>query len=113
MVRGVREGFEAVRALGYPVRPFSLKLLFQWMPQSYAASYWRRFFAAPAGDIIFGRHARCAAIEMQALAADCRTLLPENGAKAPSLLQLYDAIDNFAATAGAMPADPRIASESA
>lgn len=100
MVHGVREGFQALRALGYPLRPFSLRVLFNWMPRSVTASYWGRFFSTPMGDYVFGRHARSAAVETQALAIDCRTLLDKSGIEAPALLQLYRAIDHFVSTGG-------------
>jgi 2-dehydropantoate 2-reductase len=100
MVDGVREGFQAVRALGYPLRPFSLKVLFTWMPRFVTASYWGRFFSTPMADYVFGRHARSAAVETQALAMDCRTLLDKSGIEAPSLLQLYGAIDHYVSAGG-------------
>jgi 2-dehydropantoate 2-reductase len=100
MVHGVREGFQAVRALGYPVRPFSLKVLFNWMPESVAASYWGRFFSTPIADYVFGRHARSAAVETQALANDCRMLLDKSGIEAPSWVPLYRAIDHSVSAEG-------------
>jgi 2-dehydropantoate 2-reductase len=100
MVDGVREGFQAVQALGYPLRPNSLKVLFNWMPRSVAASYWGRFFSTPIADYVFGHHARSAAGETQALANDCRTLLDKSGVEAPALVQLYRAIDQFVSAGG-------------
>jgi 2-dehydropantoate 2-reductase len=100
LVDGVCEGFQAVRALGYPLRPFSLKVLFNWMPRSVAASYWGRFFSTPIADYVFGRHARSAAGETQALANDCRALLDKSGVEAPALVQLYRAIDHFVSAGG-------------
>ena len=58
--KGVREGFATVRALGLPVTPFPLKVLFTYLPQAFAIFYWRRFFAAKMADYVFGRHARAA-----------------------------------------------------
>jgi 2-dehydropantoate 2-reductase len=97
MAKGVREGFAAVRALGLTVTPFPLKVLFTWMPPQFAVWYWRRFFASPMADYVFGRHARAASHEMRALADDCRTLISRSGAEAPALDALYAEIDAYAA----------------
>jgi 2-dehydropantoate 2-reductase len=98
MVSGVREGFDAVRALGRPVHPFALRVLFSWLPRWYAASYWRRFFSKREAEYIFAGHVRHASGEMQSLAAECRILLGSAGVLAPALTELYRAIDEYAAT---------------
>jgi 2-dehydropantoate 2-reductase len=95
MTHGVREGFGAVRALGHIVTPLSLKVLFTWLPDAFAVSYWRRFFATEMADYVFVRHARAAVREMRDLASDCRSLVEKSGVQAPSLLRLYRAIDEF------------------
>jgi 2-dehydropantoate 2-reductase len=100
MTKGVREGFAAVRALGLPVTPFPLKVLFAWLPLRFAIRYWRRFFASKVADVVFGQHARIAAREMRDVASDCRMLLEQSGAKASALLKLYGAIDAYAARIG-------------
>lgn len=100
MVQGVREGFAAVHALGFPVTPFSLKLLFTWLPQSFAVRYWRRYFASALGDYFFARHALFAFEEMSQLANDCRTLLEQSRVAGPALRQLYASIDSFAEVHG-------------
>jgi 2-dehydropantoate 2-reductase len=97
MVNGVREGFEAVQALGLPVTPFALKLLFNWLPPAFAVSYWQRFFATDTADYIFGRHSRDAFAEMRELADDCRIILRSVGTRQSSLHQLYAAIDSYVA----------------
>lgn len=95
MTKGVREGFAAVRALGLPVMPFSLRVLFTWLPDAFAVAYWRRFLAAEMADYVFGRHARAAAQEMHDIANDCRLLLKRSGVEGPALLSLYHAIDAY------------------
>ena len=95
MTHGVREGFAAVRARGQMVTPFSLKVLFTWLPDAFVVGYWRRFFATEMADYVFGRHARAAAQEMHEVAGDCRSLLESSGVEAPSLLRLYRAIDDY------------------
>ena len=96
MMKGVREGFAAVRALGLTVTPFPLRVLFTWLPPRFAVYYWRHFFASKMADCIFGRHARCASHEMRALAEDCRTMIDRSGVEAPALHQLYRAIKAYA-----------------
>jgi 2-dehydropantoate 2-reductase len=95
MTNGVREGFTAVRALGHRIRPFSLNLLFMWLPDAFAVGYWRRFLATEMADYVFGRHARTAAREMRDIANDCRSLVERSGVRAPALLRLYHAIDVY------------------
>jgi hypothetical protein len=65
MTEGVREGFAAMRGLGRPVPPFSLRVLFTWLPQRFAINYWRRFFASDRADYVFGLHVRSASREMR------------------------------------------------
>ncbi len=86
-----------MRGLGLTVTPFSLRVLFTWLPQRFAVSYWRRFFASDMADFVFGRHARSSWREMHEIANDCRTLLDKSGAVAPTLHQLYGAIDGYPA----------------
>ena len=96
MVRGVREGFAAVDALGLPVTPFALKVLFTWLPQTFAVRYWRRYLASVLGDLVFAQHARSAFDEMREVANDCRAMLEQSRIPAPALRQLYAAIDGYA-----------------
>ena len=96
MVKGVREGYSAVRALGQSVAPFPLRVLFTWLPPAFAIYYWRRFLASKMADYAFGGHARAASQEMRELASDCRTLLEKSDVEAPALGQLYRAIDAYA-----------------
>jgi 2-dehydropantoate 2-reductase len=95
MVTGVREGFGAVRALGLNVTPFALKVLFTWLPSSFAVHFWRRFFSTETAEYIFARHSQAAFTEMQQLANDCRGLFDKTGVKKTSAFQLYDAIDAY------------------
>jgi 2-dehydropantoate 2-reductase len=96
MVDGVRQGFSVVRALGWPVHPLALNVLFTWLPHPFAACYWRRYFSQRSAEFVFARHARHASAEMQMLAMDCRLLLGKTGCPAPALVRLYSAIDDYA-----------------
>jgi 2-dehydropantoate 2-reductase len=96
MVDGIRQGFSAARALGRPVHPFALKVLFTWMPRAFAVYYWRRFFSFEIAEFIFARHACSASAEMQMLSADCSLLLAKCGVSAPAFARLDKAIDDYA-----------------
>jgi 2-dehydropantoate 2-reductase len=96
MVAGVREGFHTIASLGKQIRPFPIKVLFTWLPRSFAVQYWRCFFAGEMAEFVFGAHARRAFVEMQALAADCQLLLKKTGTSAPALGELYEAIESYA-----------------
>lgn len=97
MVRGVREGFDAVGALGHPIHPLALRVLFTYLPARAAVCYWRHFFSNRMAEYVFARHARCASVEMRTLAGECRVLLVKSGFPAPALSELYSAIDGYAA----------------
>ena len=98
MIAGVREGFRAAQALGKPIHPLPLRVLFTCLPSPLVVLYWRRFFSDRMADYVFARHARHATAEMRALAAECRLLLDRSRVEAPALDQLYRAIgaDNAA-----------------
>jgi 2-dehydropantoate 2-reductase len=96
MVTGVREGFGALRALGLTATPFALRVLFAWLPSTFAVNYWRRFLTAETADYIFGRHSRAAPTEMRELAKDCQTLLEKANVEGAALHRLYVAIDAYA-----------------
>jgi 2-dehydropantoate 2-reductase len=95
MAQGVSEGFAAVRALGHTVTPFALRVLFTWLPSTFAVHYWRSFFATEMAEYVFGRHARAAFAEMRDVANDCRIMLEQAGGEAPALGRLYAEIDRY------------------
>ena len=95
MIRGTREGFSAVSALGRPVHPLALKVLFTQLPTQAAVYYWRRFFSNQMAEFVFARHARSASVEMRTIAGECRVLLARSGVLAPALSELYRAIDDY------------------
>lgn len=96
-VRAVREGWRALDGLGTAPPPIALRAIFRWVPLPLAVGYWRRLLASPRGEYYFARHARHAAKEMAALAADVRALAPT--AAMPNWYQLSAAIDAAATTA--------------
>lgn len=96
MARSVREGFTALETLGVRITPFSLRLLFSWLPRSFVVSYWSRFLRRPIADCVMGGHARNAPVEMREIANDCRDLLDRSGVEAPTLRTMFEAIERAA-----------------
>ncbi len=47
LVRAVRQGFRALHAVGVPIEPRKLALLFVWLPLAIPVAYWRRYLARP------------------------------------------------------------------
>jgi 2-dehydropantoate 2-reductase len=96
-ILAVREGWAALDKHGVAPAPLAMRAIFCWVPLSLAVGYWRRLLGSPSGDVYFGRHARHAANEMAALAADVRAAVPN--AAIPRLEALFAAIDRAAKAA--------------
>lgn len=96
-IKAVREGWAAFDDLRIPPAPIALRAIFRWVPLPLAVHYWARLLASPKGEYYLGRHARHAAQEMVALAADVLALVPS--APMPHWRRLEAAIG--AAAAGA------------
>lgn len=93
MVKGVREGYAAVAALGLPVRPVSLKVMFTILPTWFSVRYWQRYFQSERASYVFGEHVQTAALEMREVARGCLSLLDGSATTAPTLRGLYRAIE--------------------
>jgi 2-dehydropantoate 2-reductase len=100
MVQGVREGFRVLQALGLPVLPFKLWVLFEWLPRAVPVAYWRRYLASQMGEYALARHTRAAGDELKQLADEFRVLKLAAGQPTPALDQLYGYIDQCAARTG-------------
>jgi 2-dehydropantoate 2-reductase len=88
MVQAIREGFRALQALGLPVTPQNLAVLFGWMPRWFAVRYWQRTLQGPVGTLAIGPHARAARGEMAALAVQVLTLLRPSSLSTQTLRRL-------------------------
>jgi 2-dehydropantoate 2-reductase len=95
-ISAIREGWAAMDRQTYAPAPLALRAIFQWVPLPFAVMYWQRLLASPRGDYYFARHARRAAEEMAALAADVRVLVQNQAT--PELQRLLVAIDRAAVT---------------
>ena len=100
MVQGVREGLRVLQALGLPVLPFKLWVLFAWLPRAVPVAYWRRYLASQMGEYALARHTRAAGDELKQLADEFRVLKLTAGEPTPALDQLYGHIDQYAAKTG-------------
>lgn len=94
IILGIREGWAALDARGVAAAPLPLRVIFCWMPLPFAVKYWQRLFGSKRGEHYFARHARHAAPEMAALAADVRAIVGKSAM--PHLRALYAAIDRAA-----------------
>jgi 2-dehydropantoate 2-reductase len=94
IILGIREGWAALDAGGVAAAPLPLRAIFCWMPLPFAVKYWQRLFGSERGEHYFARHARHAALEMAALAADVRAITGNSAM--PHLRVLYAAIDRAA-----------------
>lgn len=88
MVRAIREGFRALQALGVPITPTNLKVLFLRIPAWFAVRYWQRALKSPVGMLAIAPHARAAHEEMAALAAQVQSMLRSAPMPTPTLNQL-------------------------
>ena len=88
MVRSIREGFFACRALGMPVEPANLKTIFMTMPVWFSVLYWQCALKGKLGTLAMAPHANAAKDEMQLLAKKVMTLVHTSVIPTPTLDKL-------------------------
>lgn len=86
-LRGIGEGFRALRQLGYPVEPPRLRWLLT-LPDFLLAPLFQRVLRMPIADIGMARHLRNAQEEMEQLSREFRELVDESGLATPALDEL-------------------------
>jgi 2-dehydropantoate 2-reductase len=99
MVDGVREGFRALQALGIPVTPFKLKLMFMWMPRRYPVGYWRGELKGKLGEYSLAAHANASVAEVVELIREVRRLVRGTSVPTPSMDRLYAWVDAWSPSA--------------
>ncbi len=93
MVQAIREGFRALQALGIPIAPTNLKVLFTRMPRWFAVSYWQRALQTPVGTLAIAPHANAARDEMRQVALDILKVIQTSSAPIPTLVRLMTFLD--------------------
>jgi 2-dehydropantoate 2-reductase len=96
LVRAVRQGFRALRVLGTPIAPRKLAALFLWLPLPVPMAYWRRYLGRPEAELIFGRHAQGAVLEMLELVNELRMLLQDSRVSTPDLDSAWRTVEHWA-----------------
>lgn len=87
-IRGIREGFCVLAALGIPVTPSKLKLL-NLIPEFILISLLSRVFNTEWSEVVMTRHANTARDEMKLLADQFQTLANKTAIPTPAIDRLY------------------------
>jgi 2-dehydropantoate 2-reductase len=95
LVRGIRQGFSALSAAGVVIEPRKLALLFA-LPAVIPESYWRRYLAHPAAELIFAGHAQAARDEMWAVVEELREIVTPDPRTHAELETLWAAVETAA-----------------
>lgn len=86
MVRGVKEGFAVIKALGYPVTPGKVK--FNTLPTPLIALIYKLLFKTQLSEITMAKHTIFAKSELQCLQGEYSTLIKASGLKTPNIDRL-------------------------
>jgi 2-dehydropantoate 2-reductase len=98
LVRGIRQGFRALKEASVSIEPKKLALLFG-LPSFFPEIYWARYLARPAADLIFARHAQSAPHEMLKLIEELRITVGSELHKREDLEVLWAAVETAACQA--------------
>lgn len=91
-VRGIREGFRVLQALGLPVTPSRFRIL-QWLPEPVLVLMLRRLLANELMETAMVAHAEAARDEMRHLADEFRALARATAVETPVIDRLYPYFD--------------------
>jgi 2-dehydropantoate 2-reductase len=91
MVRAMKEGFVALRALGIPITPFKLRILIEWLPEPFQMLVLRQAYQEEAARLMLESHANAARDEMALLTDEVKALIKQAGTPSPDFdrLALY------------------------
>src|SRR6185437_12914963 len=98
MIESIKEGFKAIKNLGIPVKPFSLKMIFLIMPEWFSITYWQKSMQREMGTLAIAPHANAAKKEMQLLAIKVLKIVHSSSVATPQLDNLLSDFINFHAT---------------
>jgi len=88
MVKSIREGFSACKALGLTIKPTNLKIIFMIMPLWFGVLYWQKALKGKLGILAIAPHVNAARDEMQLLAKRVLTLVHSSTVLTPTLDKL-------------------------
>ncbi|MEO8974097.1 MAG: 2-dehydropantoate 2-reductase N-terminal domain-containing protein [Ktedonobacteraceae bacterium] len=94
MVKAIREGFSALQALGIPISPFNLKVIFTWMPRWFAVLYWQYALRTTIGTLTMAPHANAARDEMYQVAVEIMEQLQTASVPIPTLSHLLTFLES-------------------
>ncbi len=88
LVQAIHEGFTALQALGVPIFPANLKVIFTWMPTWFAVLYWQYALRTTIGTLAMAPHANAARDEMRQVAMEIMAQLQTSSVPTPILSHL-------------------------
>lgn len=91
-LRGMREAFRVLQAMGLPVTPLKFRL-FQWLPEPIMVLFLHRFLANPLMEAALVKHAEAARDEVQHLIGEFMVLARSTSVPTPTidlLLKYYE-----------------------
>ena len=88
MVQAIHEGLLALQAQDIPVTPFSMKVLFFWMPRWFAVILWQYILRTPIAALGIDPHLDTALGEMHQVARDIMAQLQKSPLSTPTLSHL-------------------------
>jgi 2-dehydropantoate 2-reductase len=88
MVQAIHEGFAALQAMGIPISPFNLKLIFTLMPRWFAVLYWQYALRTTIGTLTMAPHAKAARDEMHLVALEIMQQLQTASVPTPTMSYL-------------------------
>jgi len=88
LVTSIREGFIACKALGIPIQPANLKIIFMVMPKWFSVPYWRNALKGKIGTLAMAPHANAAQGEMRLLAEKVIAMVHTSSIPTPTLDKL-------------------------
>jgi ketopantoate reductase len=87
--RGMIEGFEILRKMGYPMKPKTLKR-FLYIPEPIAIVFFKKFLQDPKIEVAMVRHAKVIRDEIQQLNNEFLQLIEQSGVFTPTIRFLID-----------------------
>jgi 2-dehydropantoate 2-reductase len=88
LIRSIREGFAACKAIGMRIQPFNLKIIFMVMPEWFSVLYWRHALKGTIGTMAMAPHANAATGEMRLLAGKVIAMVHKSAVPTPTLDKL-------------------------